>query len=85
METVASYNGIVKGIKVFFDAIKHRTGKFSGSSNGSHVDVDFDLDIDVDYSKKSRKTQPQISSDYSELDNINAELNELRRKIQMED
>ncbi|MBS1491992.1 MAG: DUF948 domain-containing protein [Bacteroidetes bacterium] len=83
LETVASYNGIVKGIKVFFDAIKHRTGSKS-SSKETHDD-EYNIDYDESYLKKQRKTYNQSTSEYSELDNINAELNELRRKIQMED
>jgi len=81
LETVASYNGIVKGVKVFIDAIKHR----SQSKNGKHHETDFEIDYDESYLKKQKKYTPQSSSEYSELDNINAELNELRRKIQQED
>lgn len=86
IETVASYNGIVKGVKVFIDALKHRTGRKSSSVNTfSESDYD-DIDYDANYITKQKKSPPQnSSSEYSELDNINAELNELRRKIQMED
>lgn len=82
METVASYNGIVKGIKVFIEAIKDRAQKYHSEHKGSLVDVDFD--VDIDYTNRTKRTQPESSSEYSELDNINAELNELRRKIQQD-
>lgn len=88
LETLASYNGIVKGVKVFFDAIKDRTNMFS-SRKGNNVDVDFDLNIDVDYDKsysnKQKKSRQTLDTEFSELDNINAELNDLRKKIQEQD
>lgn len=81
METVASYNGLVKGIKVFFEAIKHRVQK----TENRVTETDFEIDFDDKYIKMQKKSEPVNSSEYSELDNINAELNELRRKIQEQD
>jgi len=81
LETVASYNGIVKGVKVFIDAIKNRTTV----KHDSKENDEYDIDYDTSYLSKHKKYTPQNTSEYSELDNINAELNELRRKIQMED
>jgi len=80
LETVASYNGIVKGVKVFIDAIKHRYKKDPGS-----YEKDYDFEYEAEYIKKPKESFRENSIEYSELDNINAELNELRKKIQQQD
>lgn len=80
METVASISGIVKGVKTFFDAIKSRRAE----QKSYEPEHDFEVDFDEKYLKTHKKVYTD-TSEYSELDNINAELNELRRKIQMED
>jgi len=82
METVASVSGIVKGVKTFFDAIKSRRAE---STSAFESESDFEIDYDEKYLKNNKKKSTSYDSEYSELDNINAELNELRRKIQQED
>ncbi|MBS1515725.1 MAG: DUF948 domain-containing protein [Bacteroidetes bacterium] len=81
METVASVSGIVKGVKVFFDAIKSKREE----RKSYEPETDFEIDYDEKYLKNHKKKDYPDTSEYSELDNINAELNELRKKIQQTD
>lgn len=79
LETAASISRIVKGVKTFIEAIKSKRAERTSSES------DFEIDYDEKYLKNHKKKSTSYDSEYSELDNINAELNELRRKIQQED
>ena len=83
IETIASYTGIVKGIKVFIDAIKNRSGMYHKDEERQEdrYDDDYNLEFDAAAIEKQRNNRERESDDFTELDNINAELNELRRKI----